>query len=326
MPAAARDPRSIPIRYGAPAGATDRGRRVDRVGDGSIIVRFDKTPAPSSPRDVVCPHFLELKWATGCPFRCAWCYLQGTLRFLPAGTRPRVKDLSRVEAHLRAFLEHAEGPAELLNTGELSDSLMWEKDGQAFSRMLVRALRAHGSGHRALLVTKSCRIENLLADPAPDALVVSFSLNAHAVARRWERGAPPVALRIDAARRLQHAGYEVRVRIDPLVPIPGWQKAYRDLVDQVRRSLQPSRVTLGSLRGLVSTVNRARDKSWVGFLSEPSGWGRRVALKLRLEMYRLVLEHLGRHGINRVALCKETLEAWDALGLDRRSPSCNCVP
>jgi len=53
---------------------------VSRVGDGSIITRFDKTPLPGSRGDVVCPHFLELKWATGCPYSCAWCYLQGTFR------------------------------------------------------------------------------------------------------------------------------------------------------------------------------------------------------------------------------------------------------
>jgi len=36
---------------------------VKQVADGSIIKRFDKTPYPVKPTDVVCPHFLELKWA-----------------------------------------------------------------------------------------------------------------------------------------------------------------------------------------------------------------------------------------------------------------------
>ena len=58
-----------------------RQNLVKRVGDGSIITRFERTPLPARPTDVVCPHFLELKWATGCPFDCAWCYLKGTLRF-----------------------------------------------------------------------------------------------------------------------------------------------------------------------------------------------------------------------------------------------------
>ena len=55
-------------------------KRIVKVGDGSIIKLFDRTPVPTKKTDVVCPHFLELKWANGCPFSCAWCYLQGTFR------------------------------------------------------------------------------------------------------------------------------------------------------------------------------------------------------------------------------------------------------
>lgn len=50
-------------------------KRVVRVGDRSIIKLFDRTPVPTRETDLVCPHFLELKWANGCPFNCAWCYL-----------------------------------------------------------------------------------------------------------------------------------------------------------------------------------------------------------------------------------------------------------
>jgi hypothetical protein len=40
---------------------------VQQVGDGSIIKRFDKTPMPMNPQDVICPHFLELKWGMDAP-------------------------------------------------------------------------------------------------------------------------------------------------------------------------------------------------------------------------------------------------------------------
>jgi len=38
-------------------------RLVQRVGDGSIMRRFDKTRCPEKETDVVCPHFLELAWS-----------------------------------------------------------------------------------------------------------------------------------------------------------------------------------------------------------------------------------------------------------------------
>jgi hypothetical protein len=33
-------------------------------------------------------NILELKWAYGCPFDCAWCYLKGTFRFLVSAMLP----------------------------------------------------------------------------------------------------------------------------------------------------------------------------------------------------------------------------------------------
>jgi len=63
-----------------------------KVADGSIITLFDKTPFPEKDEDVVCPHFIELKWANGCNFDCAWCYLNGTLRFRPMKKKPYLKE------------------------------------------------------------------------------------------------------------------------------------------------------------------------------------------------------------------------------------------
>src|SRR4030042_2849479 len=80
-------------------------RLVERVNDGSIITRFDKTPLPENSTDVICPHFLELKWAYGCPFDCSWCYLKGTFRFRPNGKEPVIKDYAKIEHHTRAFID-----------------------------------------------------------------------------------------------------------------------------------------------------------------------------------------------------------------------------
>ncbi len=106
---------------------------VKQVHDGSIIKRFDKTPLPKTSNDVVCPHFLELKWAYGCPFNCAWCFLKGTLRFLPTKTCPIVKDYKKIESHLNTFFDETVNngyPKEVLNSGEISDSLMYENNGR----------------------------------------------------------------------------------------------------------------------------------------------------------------------------------------------------
>lgn len=308
-------------------------RLVERVGSGSIVKRFDGTPLPERPTDVVCPHFLELKWAYGCPYRCAWCYLQGTLRLLATRTRPVVKDFARIEDHLSSFFHatcdgNGEGaddyPAELLNTGELADSLMWERNGSPFSRFIMETFDTQAK-HCALFLSKSDAVDNILKIES-ELLIPSFTLNGVKISRRWERGAPSPDQRIKAAAALARCGFHVRIRIDPLVPVPNWSEEYEALLDRLFGCFIPDRITFGSLRGLQSTINNAHDRSWTSYLGERSNWGGKVLSAARIAMYRHLIDYLRDiYGFSRVALCKETLAAWEALGLDYRQISCNCT-
>jgi len=297
---------------------------VQQVGDGSIIKRFDKTPLPIKQIDVVCPHFLELKWAYGCPFDCAWCYLKGTFRFRPEGTKPVIKDYGKIELHTRRFLSEVTTP-EILNTGEIADSLMWENSSKPFSKFIIPMFEEQDK-HKILFVTKSDNIKNLLEINPHNQVIASFSLNADNVAQRWERGAPSVNRRIEAGRKLSQAGYEVRIRIDPLVPVEDWKIHYTNLIDQIFRSFVPARITLGSLRGLQSTINGATDKSWQEYLKENSNWGKKVEFNTRYEIYATIIDLLKqRYNYKGVALCKETMAMWAKLGMDYRKIKCNCV-
>lgn len=304
------------------------GKKVNQVscvGDGSIITRFDKTPVPKELTDVVCPHFLELKWGTGCQFNCAWCYLQGTFRFLEYKKEPRPKDFDRVAKALTALFEESEGAPELLNAGELADSLMAEKKAVPFTRFVMNAVSTQDR-YKILFLTKSTEVANLLKVKNKDQCVVGFSVNSVKVSNTWER-APRVVARLDAAKKLFDAGFTVRFRIDPMVPIEGWKKEYSNLIDMIFKRVVPERITLGSLRGLQSTINNAQDKSWVMYLDEKSNWGRKIALDTRSEMYRFVIERLSdKYDYHNVALCKETVQMWDSLGLDYRHIKCNCTP
>jgi spore photoproduct lyase len=296
---------------------------VEKVGDGSIVTRFDKTPVPQSPTDVVCPHFLELKWATGCPYACAWCYLQGTFRFLEYKKQPRPKDFDRVEAALTYLFENDGRRPEILNAGELSDSMITERSSRPFTRF-VMDLMAKQSKHKVLFVTKSTDIDNLLKVENKEQAIVSFSLNAKKVAAQWEK-APTPEKRIEAAGKLKDGGFEVRLRIDPMVPIEDWREDYLHLVDLIFDRLTPDRITIGSLRGLQSTINNAPDRSWTVYLEEQSNWGRKIPTETRLEMYRALIESLrDDHRFKKVALCKETVDMWELLGMDWRHPRCNC--
>ena len=294
-----------------------------KVNDGSIITRFDKTPPPVGKNDVVCPHFIELKWAYGCPFDCAWCYLKGTFRFRPEGTSPTVKPYSKIKQHVTRFLEEIEEP-EVLNTGEIADSLMYENVEFPFSKFIIPLFEQQRL-HKVLFLTKSSNVRNLLELEAHNQAIISFSLNALPVSERWER-APHVLRRIEAAKKLFDAGYEVRIRIDPIVPIQNWGKHYLELLNIIFNNFTPGRITLGSLRGLQSTINGCTDKTWVSYLKETSNWGKKVEFETRRLTYLTIIRELQTtYKFNKVALCKETVQMWDALGLDYREIMCNCT-
>ena len=295
-----------------------------QVNGGSIIKRFDKTPLPTRSTSVICPHFLELKWAYGCPFDCAWCYLKGTFRFLPTKTKPVIKDYEKIELHTRRFLEEVATP-EILNTGEIADSLMWEGSNKPFSKFIVPMFEEQNM-HKILFVTKSDNIKHLLEINPHNQAIISFSLNADEVAKRWERGAPSVDRRIEAGRKLSQAGYEIRIRIDPMVPVPDWKTYYTNLIDQIFAKFTPSRITLGSLRGLQSTINGSTDRSWLQYLNENSNWGKKVDFKTRYEIYASIISQLKEsYDYSEVALCKETVAMWTNLGMNYKEIRCNCV-
>ncbi|MFQ6035817.1 MAG: spore photoproduct lyase family protein, partial [Sedimentisphaerales bacterium] len=156
-------------------------------------------------------------------------------------------------------------------------------------------------------------------------VIISFSLNAIPVAKRWEK-APSVLKRIEAAKKVFDVGYAVRVRIDPMVPVENWDEHYLQLLDILFDNFTPERITLGSLRGLQSTINGCTDTSWTHYLEESSNWGKKINFEKRYAMYSTLINQLqSKYGFDKVALCKETVEMWNALKMNYKKIKCNCV-
>lgn len=294
----------------------------DRIGsiDG-IVVPFNKTP-----RDIVCPHFWELRWAFGCPFDCAYCYLQGTGR---GNKTPRYRPITKViRAIDRAFKDEyfLKNPS-IFNSGELSDSLM----NPSYMRQIADFFETQNK-HKLLLLTKFDKVEWLTKEPRKQT-IASFSLNATEVWKRWEKRTPSPQQRIMAAKELVESGYEVRIRIDPIFPIEKWKTHYEDLIYSLFSGLttDPERITLGTPRGLAKTLMFAKDRSWerIAFTDEPerTGWGKKAPTPLRKEIYIFFYDKLAKLGFDKskVAMCKETRSMWKELGLNPNFCKCNCI-
>ncbi len=295
-----------------------------KIGDGSIITLFDKTPFPKEKDDVVCPHFIELKWANGCNFDCAWCYLNGTFRFRPCGKKPYLKEKDKIINHIKQYLEQV-STSSILNSGELSDSLAFEGSENSLSDMIIPLFKDQNS-HKLLILTKSANMKGILKSESQDSVIVSYSINSQKVSSRWENKAPSPLERLYAAKEVFEAGYNVRLRLDPMVPISGWKNSYRSIIDQIFNHLIPERITLGSLRGLQSTINNSKDRTWVDYLDDRSNWGKKISFAKRAEMYDYVISYLERrYDFSDIGLCKETIGMWEEMGKDYKKIKCNCI-
>jgi DNA repair photolyase len=277
----------------------------------------------TTPARTVCPNFYVLSHANGCAFApaCDYCYLRSSLWYLEtARLFTNVEDLVS-DVHAWIARDHLEST--VLNTGNLSDSLGFERERPIAARLVelfrVEAERK-GRPHALLLVTKGGRreIAPLAGLEATPSVIVSFSVNASDAAAAHETGAPPVLERLAAARMLKNAGWRIRIRIDPMIA----GHSYADLAALVG-GLAPERVTLGSLRADRNLLSRGNGVfAALEPPAEKDGLAR-YAFADRVRMYREAIDALAGRSV--AGLCEETAEAWAAAGLDPESKTCNCA-
>ena len=283
-----------------------------------LISTFDKTPA-----DICCGKFVELRWGFGCPLDCNYCYLRGTRK---GDMRPRFIDFKYIDRALDEAFSTLETPS-IFNTGELSDSLM----NPALMEKIVDKFEEQNK-HRVFLLSKfgPKNVEFLVRKPRKQA-ICAWSINAIEVARRWERAAAHPERRIEAAKLVYRAGYDTRVRIDPMFPVDAWKTHYEDILYRIFDAFEPKRIILGTPRGLWKTIEYAKragvDMSWSDYFApEETGWGKKLVESSRLEMYQYMMDKLQGIGYprRRVTLCKETVSLWEKLCLKPKRFNCNC--
>ena len=214
----------------------------------------------------------------------------------------------------------------IFNASELSDALM-------NPRMMVPIVDRfeEQNRHKIYLLTKfgGRNIRFLLERPRKQ-VICGWSINAPVVSKLWEKTTPSPEERIEAAKKVSTAGYDTRIRIDPIFPVEDWKLHYGDLLNRILSSLIPNRIILGTPRGLWKTVKYAKeagvDMSWTQFFKEDTGWGKKLSFQEREEIYRFFLDKLNSAGysLSRVSICKETVEMWDFLGIRYTPGVCNC--
>lgn len=292
---------------------------------------------------ILCPHFLRLKWASnGCPFFCDWCYLKLTFR----ASRPFITvytQYDKIQKQLEKRLHGASHPI-IFNSGELADSLSLEHlTGAAQSFIPWFGEQENG---RLFMLTKSTNVDDILNLPHNGHTITAWSVNNARVSRKFEIGAPSFERRIEAAIKVQAAGYPLRLRLDPIVPFKGWKEAYAQTIKDIFQTLSPERVTLGTLRfekgfvgmrdsiftsgdllpKIVSTMKPMFPPMYVSGRKNPLVGKYSFSEQSRTEIFNFAIQEIQRHSDCTIVLCKESRNVWVNVGLNPSQCDCVCQP
>jgi spore photoproduct lyase len=183
--------------------------------------------------------------AQGCPAHCQYCYLAGSL-----GGPPITRVYANLDEILAGLDAHVgNGRVTTGTTGRGGEGTTFEAscytdplDIEHLSGSLARTI-AHVGTHpwpgpvQLRFTTKFDDVRPLLGLPHAGRTRVRMSVNAAAVAERFEGGTARMRARLAALRDLALAGYPIGLTIAPIMPVDDWRTGYGSLLDDVRTAL-----------------------------------------------------------------------------------------
>jgi len=179
----------------------------------------------------------QLPLVTGCPGLCQYCYLNTTL-----GKKPYLRVYVNIDEILGRAKEYIVSrlPEETVFEGAAtSDPLPVEP----LTGVLARTIGFFGEQEkgRFRFVTKFANVESLLQVPHMGHTRFRFSINARSVIESFEQGAPRLVQRIEAAAKVERAGYPTGFLIAPIIKYDGWQEEYREIFSRLKDYFGPGR-------------------------------------------------------------------------------------
>jgi spore photoproduct lyase len=269
------------------------------------------------PEGCVCQSAWEIHSAFGCLHACDYCHVQGYVNLML-----NLEEFARRLPHLFALCPSQQ----LFKYDNQTDTICFEPEYGA-SELLV-PLFAREAGRYLMLYTKSDNVDHLLPLQHRGKTIISWSLSPQRTCVEVEKGAPGMAERIAAAQRCQDAGYTIRFRFSPIVPLDTWPE---DLAEMIRAlfeaELRPDSITMDVLgwmrpQQMAEAMDVARfDPRFAAEVEEALSRGEAkpgkhfFSERLRGEVLEFALDEIRRaRPDQRISICVETPAMWDRLG------------
>ena len=166
-----------------------------------------------------------------CLYDCRYCFLQGMYR----------------SAHYVVFVNYEDFMNDITDLANSKDEPVWFFSGYDCDSLAMEpvtgymryALPNFAALKNANLEirTKSTQIRTLLNEEALSNCVVAYSFTPEKHAEALEHKVPSVEKRIQAAAKLQRAGWKIGLRLDPLIHTASFESDYTRLLQQLFSAL-----------------------------------------------------------------------------------------
>ena len=215
----------------------------DDFGDDTVVVfttfdearpgRFDDWRDEAGQHGGVCQPALSLNIVDGCVFRCAYCGFGRYIIFY--------LDVERLIDGLDDCF--ARYPTQrLYKYSNMTDLPPFEPELDAIPPLAARFARE--PNRYLMLFTKSDNVDYLADLDHRGRTIISWSITCESASVLVDKRAATMHQRIAAMEKMQKAGYPVRARLSPIVPVANWRQEYTELFELLLSRVQPDLITL----------------------------------------------------------------------------------
>jgi spore photoproduct lyase len=256
----------------------------------------------------ICCNYITVDLYLGCTLGCGYCIMESYLNFSPLTV---YLEPERSIARLQELARQNKNVTIRAGTGEVGDSLLLDPLFR-LSEAFITALSAHPNVYFELK-TKTHFVDHLLDVEKKGNAVIGFSVNPQAFIDAHEPKASSLADRLEAARKVLEAGYQVAFHFDPIFFSENWEEEYLSLVQTLSRfpSERIAWISLGTMRYTPALKEKLGEQSFLYEEFVPCRDGKfRYPQKIRSPIYQTLYQALNRSLSAPIYLCMESPTIW----------------
>ena len=249
-----------------------------------------------------------LSYENNCPYGCQYCYLR---EYYGHGCYIFYINIEDMFKELDEFNKKNV----MISCGIMNDSLVY--DGiTSISKELIEYFNKREDLILELR-TKSANIGNIIKIVPNKNILLSFTFSPQEIINLFEIRTASLKKRVDAAKRAQDAGYNIGIRIDPIINIENGEAIYKNMVKNIMENLDLSKIKdvgIGSLRYKKELKKKVWSEAKTSLFYDEFVTGidgkERYFKSIRIFLYKTVISEIKKYGNFEIYLGMEPEYMW----------------